>query len=48
MGDAAHQNPPFMGEGLMSGYRDAYNLSWKLACVLKANCSDELLDSYEL
>ena len=48
MGDAAHQNPPFMGEGLMSGYRDAYNLSWKLACVLKDNCSDELLDTYEL
>ena len=37
IGDAAHQNPPFMGEGMMSGYRDAFNLAWKIAFVIKNN-----------
>ena len=47
IGDAAHQNPPFMGEGMMSGYRDAFNLTWKIAYVLKNGFSDSLLDSYQ-
>ena len=47
IGDAAHQNPPFMGEGMMSGYRDAFNLAWKISYVLNNGFSDSLLDSYQ-
>jgi 3-(3-hydroxy-phenyl)propionate hydroxylase len=46
-GDAAHQMPPFMGQGLCSGVRDAANLAWKLAEVIHEGASDELLDTYE-
>ncbi|MET7423204.1 bifunctional 3-(3-hydroxy-phenyl)propionate/3-hydroxycinnamic acid hydroxylase [Dactylosporangium sp. NPDC005555] len=42
LGDAAHQTPPFIGQGLGAGLRDAYNLAWKLASGDVA-----LLDSYE-
>ncbi|MDG2020099.1 MAG: FAD-dependent monooxygenase [SAR86 cluster bacterium] len=47
IGDAAHQNPPFMGEGMMSGYRDAFNLAWKISYVISNNFSPILLDSYQ-
>ncbi len=46
-GDAAHQTPPFMGQGMCAGIRDAYNLAWKLADVVKGDASSVLLDSYE-
>jgi 3-(3-hydroxy-phenyl)propionate hydroxylase len=48
MGDAVHQTPPFLGQGLCAGIRDASNLAWKLALVLRGNAGDALLDSYEV
>jgi 3-(3-hydroxy-phenyl)propionate hydroxylase len=47
VGDAAHQTPPFMAQGLCSGIRDAGNLAWKLIAVLQGRAPDRLLDSYE-
>ena len=48
MGDAVHQTPPFLGQGLCAGIRDASNLAWKLAHVLRGSADDTLLDSYEV
>lgn len=47
LGDAAHQMPPFMGQGLCAGVRDAFNLAWKLDKVMRHGADDALLDSYE-
>jgi 3-(3-hydroxy-phenyl)propionate hydroxylase len=47
LGDAAHMMPPFAGQGLNSGVRDAANLAWKIADVLAGRLTDTALDSYE-
>ena len=46
-GDSAHQTPPFLGQGMCAGIRDAANLAWKLADVIGGRASESLLDSYE-
>lgn len=46
-GDAAHLTPPFAGQGLNSGIRDAANLAWKLAATVHGSLYETLLDSYE-
>lgn len=46
-GDSAHQMPPFLGQGLNSGMRDAFNLAWKLGMVARGEAGDAILDTYE-
>jgi len=46
-GDAAHQTPPFFGQGMCHGLRDAANLGWKLALVHRGDADDRLLETYQ-
>jgi 3-(3-hydroxy-phenyl)propionate hydroxylase len=46
-GDAAHLQPPFFGQGMNSGIRDATNLAWKLAAVVSGRASEPILETYD-
>lgn len=48
LGDAAHLTPPFIGQGMGAGIRDAANLSWKVAGVLDGTLPLDVLDSYQV
>lgn len=46
-GDAAHQTPPFLGQGMNAGMRDVINFAWKLPLVLQGVANESLLDTYQ-
>ena len=46
-GDAAHEMPPFLAQGMCSGMRDAHNIAWKLDLVLGGLADEEILASYQ-
>lgn len=45
-GDAAHVHTPAGGQGMNTGIQDAYNLAWKIACVLRGEAGERILDTY--
>jgi 3-(3-hydroxy-phenyl)propionate hydroxylase len=47
VGDAAHLQPPFFGQGMNSGFRDVTNLAWKLASVVSGRAAPRILASYD-
>ena len=47
VGDAAHLTPPFMGQGMCAGIRDASNLAWKISICCKKVHNERLLDTYQ-
>jgi 3-(3-hydroxy-phenyl)propionate hydroxylase len=46
-GDAAHQTPPFLGQGMCHGIRDVQGLAWRLRAILHGEADGSLLDSYQ-
>lgn len=48
VGDAAHMMPPWAGQGMQSGIRDAHNIAWKLRLVLEGRMPDGVLDLYQI
>ena len=46
-GDACHQTPPFLGQGMCAGIWDGANLAWKLAAIVRGDAYLSLLDTYE-
>ena len=46
-GDAAHQTPPFFGQGMCHGFRDVANLAWKMAAIVNDGADPALLDTYQ-
>ena len=46
-GDAAHLMPPFMGQGMCAGIRDASNLAWKIANCIRNKFDEKLLNTYQ-
>jgi len=46
-GDAAHQTPPFFGQGMCHGLRDVANLAWKMAAILHDHADPAILDTYQ-
>jgi 3-(3-hydroxy-phenyl)propionate hydroxylase len=46
-GDAAHQTPPFLGQGMCHGIRDVQGLAWRLRAILHGEADVSLLDSYQ-
>lgn len=45
-GDSAHQTPPFAGQGLNSGMRDALNVAWKFSFIKRGLATEKILDTY--
>ncbi|MCA0234561.1 MAG: bifunctional 3-(3-hydroxy-phenyl)propionate/3-hydroxycinnamic acid hydroxylase [Bacteroidetes bacterium] len=46
-GDAAHVTPPYVGQGMCSGFRDVMNLTWKLDAVMQKKMPTSILDTYQ-
>jgi 3-(3-hydroxy-phenyl)propionate hydroxylase len=46
-GDAAHQTPPFFGQGMCHGFRDVANLAWKMAAIINDGAAPCILESYQ-
>lgn len=46
-GDAAHQTPPFFGQGMCHGFRDVANLAWKMSGIRNDGANPAILDTYQ-